>query len=69
MTKLSAKEGILILSVIGMILAQYIWKYVRNTMKKKDYKLYKKNAKVIATGELTTLIVSIILVVLILLFL
>lgn len=69
MTKLSAKEGILILSIIGMILAQYIWKYVRNTMRKKDYKLYKKNAKVIATGELTTLIVSIILVVLILLFL
>lgn len=69
MTKLSAKEGILILSILGMILAQYIWKYIRRTMKKKDYKLYKKNAKVIATGELTTLIVSIILVVLILLFL
>ena len=69
MTKLSAKEGILILSVIGMVLAQYIWKYIRNTMKKKDYKLYKKHAKAIATGEITTLGASVLLVVLILLFL
>ena len=69
MTKLSAKEGILILSILGMILAQYIWKYIIRTMKKKDYKLYKKHEKVIATGEVTTLAGSVLLVVLILLFL
>ena len=69
MTKLSAKEGILILSILGMILAQYIWKYIRRTMKKKDYKLYKKHEKAIATGEVTTLACSVLLVVLILLFL
>lgn len=66
---MSIKEGILILSVIGMVLAQYIWKYIRNTMKKKDYKLYKKHAKTINTGEIATLGASVLLVILILLFL